>query len=392
MISRRLEPVALSVARGYPVVAVTGPRQAGKTTLARAAFAHLPYVSLEDPLEQEAFDADPRAWLDRYPEGAVVDEIQRCPDLPRWLQGIVDKDRRMGRWVLTGSQQLQVMDKVSQSLAGRVARLELMPFSYGELSAARRAPKDASEAIWKGGYPPLYDRPVEPGRWLADYIATYVERDVRTIAAVRDLTRFAAFLRLCAARTGQILNLASLGAELGLDAKTARGWLSVLVAGYVAHLLPAHHANLGKRITKHPKLYFLDTGLACRLMGISGPAELRAHPAWGALAETWIVGEAIKTERSAGNTADNLFYWRSHDGLEIDLVVERGTKLFPIEIKATTSPQPKQLEGIERFSSLAARRAEMGTLVHFGREHAKLRGHELVPWTKVDEIAALGAR
>lgn len=391
MISRRLQPVALEVARGYPVLAVTGPRQAGKTTLARVAFAHLPYVSLEDPLEQGAFQADPRAWLDRYPDGAVVDEIQRCPDLPRWLQGIVDEDRRMGRWILTGSQQLEVMDKVSQSLAGRVARLELMPFSYGELSAARRAPKSAAEAIWKGGYPPLYDRAVEPGRWLSDYVATYVERDVRTLAAVRDLTRFAAFLRLCAARTGQILNLASMGAELGLDAKTVRGWLSVLVAGYVAHLLPPHHANLGKRITKHPKLYLLDTGLACRLLAIGGPNDLRTHPAWGALVETWVVGEAIKAVRGRGQAADNLFYWRSHDGLEIDLVVERGTKLFPIEVKATTSPQASHLEGIETFASLAPRRAQPGALVHFGRERAKLRGHDLVPWTKVEELAALRA-
>ena len=381
MISRRLHPIALEVARGYPVVAVTGPRQAGKTTLARAAFARLPYVSVEDPLEQGAFQADPRAWLGRYPDGAVVDEIQRCPELPRWLQGIVDEDGRMGRWILTGSQQLDVMDKVSQSLAGRVARLELMPFCYGELSAAHRAPASAAEAIWKGGYPPLYDRAVEPGRWLADYVATYVERDVRTLAAIRDPTRFAAFLRLCAARTGQILNLASMGAELGIDAKTVRGWLSVLVAGYVVHLLPPHHANLGKRIVKHPKLYFLDTGLASRLLAIAGPDDLRNHPAWGALAETWVVSEAIKAERGAGRAADNLFYWRSHDGLEIDLVVERGAKLFPIEIKATTSPRVAHLDGIEAFTSLASRRAQLGALVHFGRERTKLRGHDLVPWS-----------
>jgi predicted AAA+ superfamily ATPase len=389
MITRRLQSVAQSVARGYPVVAVTGPRQAGKTTLAREAFAHLPYVSLEDPFEQAAFDADPRAWLARYPDGAVLDEVQRCPDLPRWLQGIVDQDRRMGRWILTGSQQLAVMDRVSQSLAGRVARLELMPFSYGELSDARRAPRDAAEAIWKGGYPPLYDRAVEPGRWLADYVATYVERDVRTIAGIRDLTRFAAFLRLCAARTGQILNLASLASELGIDAKTARGWLSVLVAGYVVHLLPAHHANLGKRITRHPKLYLLDSGLACRLMAITGPAELRAHPAWGALVETWVIGEAIKITRGRGQAADNLFYWRSHDGLEIDLVVERGRQLFPIEIKATSSPQPAHLDGIRAFSALASRRAQPGALIHFGHEHAKLQGHEFVSWTKIDELPAL---
>jgi predicted AAA+ superfamily ATPase len=389
VISRHLEAIATTVARGFPVVTVTGPRQAGKTTLARKVFAHLPYASLEDPLEQHAFEADPRGWLARYPDGAVLDEIQRTPDLPRWLQGIVDNDRRMGRWILTGSQQLQVMDRVTQSLAGRVARLELMPFSHAELAAAKRAPADWAEAIWMGGYPPLYDRPVEPGRWLGDYIATYIERDVRSIAAVRDLTRFAAFLRLCAARTGQILNLASMAAELGVDAKTARGWLSVLVASYVVHLLPPHHANLGKRVVKHPKLYLLDTGLACRLLGINRASEVRGHASLGWLAETWIVSEAIKAERSRGNPPDNLFYWRSHDGLEVDLIVERGQGLFPIEIKSTTSPGPGDLKGIERFTALAPKRVQGGTLIHFGREKAKLRGHTLVPWTGVDTIAAL---
>ncbi len=391
MISRGLAPVAKHVARGYPLLAITGPRQSGKTTLARQVFGHLPYASLEDPLEQATFDADPRAWLARYPDGAVLDEIQRVPDLPRWLQGMVDRDGRMGRWILTGSQQYQVMDRVTQSLAGRVARLELMPFSRAELAAAGLAQNDPAVAIWTGGYPPLYDRPVEVGRWLGDYIATYVERDVRTVAAIRDLVHFAAFLRLCATRTGQILNLASMAAELGLDAKTARAWLSVLVAGYVVHLLPPHHANLGKRVVKHPKLYLLDSGLACRLLAISDHAHLRAHPSWGALVETWVIGEAIKARRARGLATDNLFYWRSHDGLEVDLVVEHGRQLTPIEIKATTSPRPADLDAIDRFRTLAAARAEPGTLVHFGKERATLRGNRLIPWTAVDAIPALSA-
>jgi predicted AAA+ superfamily ATPase len=383
--------VAKHVARGYPLLAITGPRQSGKTTLARQVFGHLPYASLEDPLEQAAFDADPRAWLARYPDGAVLDEIQRVPDLPRWLQGMVDRDGRMGRWILTGSQQYQVMDRVTQSLAGRVSRLELMPFSRAELAAAGLAQNDPAVAIWTGGYPPLYDRPVEVGRWLGDYIATYVERDVRTVAAIRDLVHFAGFLRLCATRTGRILNLASMAAELGLDAKTARSWLSVLVAGYVVHLLPPHHANLGKRVVKHPKLYLLDSGLACRLLAISDHAHLRAHPSWGALVETWVIGEAIKARRARGLGTDNLFYWRSHDGLEVDLVVEHGRQLTPIEIKATTSPRPADLDAIDRFRTLAAARAEPGALVHFGKERATLRGHRLIPWTAVDAIPALSA-
>ncbi len=386
MIPRAIEPLVAEVASGYPVVVITGPRQAGKTTLARQGFAHLPYVSLEDPLEQSAFDADPRAWLARYPDGAVLDEIQRVPELPRWLQGIVDSDQRFGRWVLTSSQQYQVMDRITQSLAGRVARLELMPFSYAELKGVGRAAKDVREVIWRGGYPPVHSRPVDPARWFSDYIATYIERDVRSLAAIRDLTRFAAFVRLCATRSGQILNLASMASDLGIDAKTARGWLSVLVAGYIVHLLPPHHSNLGKRIVKHPKLYLLDTGLACRLLGITEASHLSTHPAWGSLVETWIVTEAIKARRARGFAADNLFYWRSHDGLEVDLVVEHGQALHPIEIKATQSPRPRDLDAIEKFSALAPLRVKKGTLVHLGQETAALLGHRLVPWANIDTL------
>ena len=347
MIQRHLASRIPGIAAGYPVVVITGPRQAGKTTLAKSVFPDRPYVSLEDPLERASFLADPRAWLARYPDGAILDEIQRIPELPSWLQGIVDADRRLGRWILTGSQQYMVMDRVTQSLAGRVALLELLPFSHAELMAAGVAPTDPAAAIWRGGYPPVHDRPVDPGRWLSDYIATYLERDVRSLSGIRDLNRFAAFVRCCATLTGQQVNLARMAGELGIDAKTARGWLSILEAGYIVRLLPPHHANLGKRIVKHPKLYFLDTGLACRLLAISGPEALRTHPAWGALVETWIIGEAIKSRTGRGLPVGDLFWWRSHGGLEVDLVVEHGQLLVPIEVKSTTSPGPNALRCFE---------------------------------------------
>jgi predicted AAA+ superfamily ATPase len=391
MITRSLSAVVAQVAKGYPVLVITGPRQAGKTTLAQACFPHLPYVSLEDPLERSAFLADPRAWLARYGDGAVLDEIQRIPDLPSYLQGLVDRDRRMGRWVVTGSQQYQVRDRVPQSLAGRAALLELMPFSHAELAAAGLAAEDPAAAIWKGGYPPLYDRPVDPGRWLGDYIATYLERDVRSIAAVRDLTRFASFLRLCAVRTGQIVNLATMASDLGIDAKTVRGWMSVLVTGYIVHLLPPHHANLGKRISRHPKMYLLDTGLACRLMSISDPDALRAHPAWGALVETWIVSECIKARRARGLPADVLYYWRSHDGREVDLVMEEGRHWTACEIKATTSPGQADLEGLLEFGQLAGKRVVRGVLFHLGRVDGTLRGNALTPWNAVDALVGESA-
>lgn len=384
MIKRMLQSVIPGVASGYPVLVLTGPRQSGKTTLARACFADRPCVSLEDPLERASFQADPRAWLGRFPDGAVLDEVQRCPDLPSWLQSLVDTDRRMGRWILTGSQQYMVLDRVTQSLAGRAALLELLPFGHGELQAAGIAATDPAVAIHTGGYPPLYDRPVEASRWLGDYLATYLERDVRSVLAVRDLTRFGAFVRLCATRIGQSLNLATMAGELGIDAKTAQGWLSVLVAGYVVHLLPPHHANLGKRVVKHPKLYLLDTGLACRLLAIPDAQHLRAHPAWGALVENWIVAEAIKARRHRGWRTDTLYWWRSHDGLEVDLILDQGGRLRVAEIKATTSPGPGDLTAQLRFNELAAERVGDGTLFHLGAEDCMMRGIRCVPWHAVD--------
>lgn len=384
MLKRRLAGIIPGIAAGYPVVVITGPRQSGKTTLARATFPDRPYVSLEDPLERASFQADPKAWLSRFPDGAILDEIQRVPDLPSWLQGIVDADKKMGRWILTGSQQYMVLDQVTQSLAGRVALLELLPFSCAELTDAGMASEDPALTIWTGGYPPLYDRPVEPGRWLADYIATYLERDVRTLSAIRDLNRFAAFVRICATVTGQQVNLARMAGELGIDAKTARGWLSILEAGYIVRLLQPHYAHLGKRIAKHPKLYFLDTGLACRLLGIGDPQTLRLHPAWGALVETWVIGEAIKSRTGRGLPVNDLFWWRSHDGLEIDVMVEQGRHLIPIEIKATTAPGPQHLAGIRKLRSFAGDRVNGGGLIHLGTTEASMDGLRLVPWNRLD--------
>lgn len=391
MLPRHLSSVVRRLADGSPVVVLTGPRQSGKTTLARACFPDRPYRSLEDPLERAAFAEDPRGWLAALAQtGAVLDEIQRVPDLPSFLQGTVDADPVPGRWILTGSQQYMVMDRVTQSLAGRASLVELMPFDADELATAGRLAADPARAVWLGGYPPLYDRPVDPGRWLADYLATYVERDVRSVLAVRDLDRFAACVRLCAGRIGQVVNASRLAGDLGVDAKTVRAWLSVLEAGYIIHLLPPHHANFGKRITKQPKLYFLDTGLACRLLGIDTPDGLPRHPSWGALVENWFIAEALKQTRHQGGQVAEWFWWRSHDGLEVDLVRELRGKLATAEIKASTSPGPDAVAAQLRFAELAGDRWGGGALCHLGDDTGVRRGVRRITWCGTPALARLG--
>lgn len=391
MLQRHIASLLARVARGSPVLVLTGPRQSGKTTLARACFPDRPYRSLEDPLERAAFREDPRAWLGALASsGAVLDEIQRVPELPSFLQAMVDADPQPGRWVLTGSQQYMVMDRVSQSLAGRAALLELMPFDASELAVAGRLASDPAQAMWLGGYPPLFDRPVEPARWLSDYVATYVERDVRSILAVRDLDRFAACVRLCASRIGQTVNAASLAGELGVDAKTVRAWLSVLAAGYLIHLLPPHHANFGKRITKQPKLYFLDTGLACRLLGIDDAASLRRHPSWGSIVENWFIAEAIKQTRHRGGNTHEWYWWRSHDGLEIDLLREHGGRLSTCEIKASTAPGQDATVPQRRFAEIAGDRWAGGALCHLGSDDGLRAGIRRLPWMHSAALVSLG--
>ena len=286
MIPRDASSTALRLAQGFPVVVITGPRQSGKTTLARSAFADRPYVTLEDPEERAFAAADPRGFLARFPDGAVVDETQHCPDLFSYIQGIVDARPAAGRFVLTGSQQFGLLSRITQSLAGRAGLVQLLPFSTRELGSAGRLPASLDQLLWQGGYPPLYDRPLHPADWFANYVATYLERDVRQLLAVKDLGLFQRFVKLCAARTGQLLNLSALGADCGIAHVTAREWLAVLEASYLVALLPPHHRNFGKRVVKSPKLYFLDAGLAAYLLGIRDPAALGIHAQRGALFET----------------------------------------------------------------------------------------------------------
>ncbi len=356
MIPRAATHLLDEVRTGYPVVTLTGPRQSGKTTLARAAFADKPYVSLETPEEREFARSDARGFLARFPDGAIIDEVQHVPTLLSWIQTDVDQAGTMGRFVLTGSQNFALMANISQSLAGRSALVQLLPLSVAELAAAGKLPDDLDAALLRGGYPALHARTLNPQRWLADYTMSYIERDVRQISQIHDLALFQRFVKLCAGRTGQLLNFASLALETGVAQNTARAWLGVLEASYLVFLLPPHHRNFNKRLVKTPKLYFVDTGLAAALLGIATPAQLALHPLRGALFETLIVGEYLKARYNAG-LPSNLHFWRDNVGLEVDLLLEEADGLRPIEIKSGATVTDELMKGLRRWLALAGTQA-----------------------------------
>jgi predicted AAA+ superfamily ATPase len=382
VIRRHASRALREIAHGYPIVAVTGPRQSGKTTLARAVFDDRPQVSLEDLDERAYAEEDPRGFLSRFPEGAVIDEAQRCPGLFSYLQTEVDRSRRLGRYVLTGSQQFGLLSGITQTLAGRVGLLQLLPFALYELTQAGLASGSIDELLLNGLYPALYDRPVRPSRWYADYVATYVERDVRQLASIQDLGLFQRFLKICAARTGQLLNLSALANDCGISHVTARAWLAVLEASYVVFLLRPHHRNFGKRLVKTPKLYFHDTGLAAALLGILDSDHMAIHPSRPALFETLIVNEFVKLRFNRG-APPNHYFWRDNVGNEVDLVLEERGKLLPVEIKSGRTVQPEFFVGLKRWLSFARPDSLDPHLVYGGEDSYVREGIHVHSWREV---------
>ncbi|MFN0161104.1 MAG: ATP-binding protein, partial [Burkholderiales bacterium] len=356
---RSSEALVAEALRTNPVVVVTGPRQAGKSTLLRHALPDWNMVSLEDPDVREFARGDPRGFLAQHAAPLVIDEAQYVPALLSYLQTLVDREGRNGRYVLSGSQQFPLTAGITQSLAGRAALIELHPLRLKELADARQLPATLDALLWQGGYPALYARKADPRRYYADYVQTYLERDVRSLKAVHDLGNFQRFLRLCAARTGQLLNISSLANDCGISHPTAAAWLSVLEASYVVRRIAPYHRNFGKRLVKAPKLYFLDTGLAAWLLGIATESDMASHYARGALFETWVVGEALKWRAVRGDSRP-VYFWRDNIGNEVDVLLEQGGGFTLVEIKSGQTFQTGWLASlgtVQRHIGESTRRA-----------------------------------
>ena len=387
MIARDLTPKLTEAARTWPSITLTGPRQSGKTTLCRALFPQHRYETLEAPDVRSFATEDPRAFLAQFPEGAILDEVQRAPDLLSYLQGIIDSDPAPGRWILTGSQNLSLLESVSQSLAGRTAVYNLLPLTRGETIRFPRHPGTLDEALFTGSYPRIFNEGQEASDWLGSYIATYIERDVRTISNVGDLTTFQRFVTLCAGRTAQLLNYSSLAGDCGISQPTAKAWLSILETSFIAFRLPVLHTNLRKRLVKMPKLHFYDTGIVCWLLGIRTPEQLRAHPLRGPIFETWVTSEIAKHRANQGE-ANGISFYRDRNGAEADLIVQNPIGTTIVEAKSSETPSSSLFDGSKRVRKhLAQSTHRCPVVVVYGGDQPQRRGTDrLIPWSELHEF------
>jgi len=380
MIERDLTPRLRAAAKAFPAVTLTGPRQSGKSTLCRALFPDHSYANLEAPDVRDFAATDPRAFLAQFPDGAVLDEVQRTPDLASYLQPLIDADPRPGKWILTGSQNFALLESVSQSLAGRSAVLHLLPLSFAEIVRFDNAPRSLEEVLFTGGYPRIYDQAIPPSDWLSSYVATYIERDVRSISNVGDLVTFQRFVELCAGRTSQLVNYLSLAADCGISQPTAKAWLSILEASFILFRLPAWSGNLRKRLVKMPKMHFHDTGLVCWLLGIRKPEQLRTHPLRGAVFETWVVSEIARHRMNAGERGGLSFY-RDQHGVEADLLVETAEGMRIVEAKAGQTVTADMFAPARRIAEALGNVASLQPTVIYGGDTAQDRSEARVtPW------------
>ncbi|MBK9013685.1 MAG: ATP-binding protein [Saprospiraceae bacterium] len=384
MVARELAEKILQLAAQFRSVAVMGPRQSGKTTLAKTCFPNKPYVSFENPQNRSFALSDPLNFLSKYPDGAILDEVQRVPQILSYLQQNLDEDERRGKFVLTGSNNLLLLEQITQTLAGRVAYVDLLPFSIGEIGQIENALQDLNETIFKGGYPPIQADRIMPQDWFSAYVRTYIERDVRQIKNIENLFAFEKLLSLCAGRVGQQVNYANLSIEVGMDYKTIQSWIGILHASYIIYLLPPYFKNFNKRIVKTPKLYFYDTGLACHLLRISAPDALYQHPYRGALFENFIINELLKNRFNQGRRS-NLFYWRDSTGHEVDVILDNGLDLVPIEIKSGQTITSEYFKGLDFWGQLTGNQG--GTVIYGGDDQQiRSKGIQVRSWREIGKF------
>jgi len=379
MFNRTLKTRLEGLARQFPVVSVIGPRQSGKTTLVQLTFPQHTYINLENPEERDFAIEDPKGFLSRAVKGIILDEIQRVPDLFSYIQILVDEDRQPGRWILTGSQNFLLMHQISQTLAGRTTLLQLLPLSILELYPDK-PDITWNETLFKGLYPEIWHRDIDPKDWFRGYIQTYVERDMRDLIRIGDLTTFSRFLRLCAGRTGQLLNFNGLAVDCGISQPTAKSWLSILETCGLIMLLRPHYANFSKRLVKTPKLYWVDPGLLCHFLRVLDPDDLYTHPYRGAIFETFVVSELFKAFLHNGMEPD-IYFWRDRSGHEIDALVQIGRQWIPLEIKSSETVSKTFFRGLNYWLGLdKGEHSKHGILVCAGKTSYQRSGHVVLPW------------
>lgn len=384
-IERQISDYVKKVAGMYPVVTICGPRQSGKTTLARHLFPTYDYVSMEDPGRRLQFENDPRGFLALHPAPCIIDEVQNTPSLLSYLQGIVDEQNTPGMYILTGSRQMELQESITQSLAGRSAMVDLLPLSCAELTAADiRHTRD--EALYYGGLPRLYTEGIPPEIAYSNYMRTYVERDVRQLINIKNLSAFETFIRLLAARVGQIINYSSLASDVGVSAPTIKEWVSMLEASYLIFTVHPYYNNFGKRLTKSPKIFFTETGLVTALLDINSPSQVARDPLIGSIYENLVVSEFLKTRLNAG-LRPNLYFYRDAHGFEIDLILDIKRRPLPIEIKSAMTYTPALTKNLQQFYQNAATQALTPTLVYSGENLGVFQGMKVININSVPEVA-----
>lgn len=384
MVSREAEKIIKKYAKQFRSLAVIGPRQSGKTTLVRQIFSRKAYVSLENPDERLFATQDPRGFLNRFKNGAVLDEVQRAPELFNYLQQILDDAKKDGLFILTGSNNFLLQSSISQSLAGRVGYIDLLPLTIPEINFFDKKPASLPEYIFYGGYPELFDKNRVPAVWYPSYIRTYIERDVKQLKNIENTLLFNRFIQLCAGRTGQQLNITALSNECGIDIKTVTAWLGILESSFIIYLLQPHYKNFNKRLVKTPKLYFYDTGVACSLLGIRKWQEVNVSPFYGALTENFCINELLKKKYNSGSTA-NFFYWRDNKGVEIDLLLDNGKTLIPVEIKAGQTFNESFLKSMGYWNNISG---NDGGILIYGGDHNYKRSDKIqvTGWQNIHSI------